>query len=113
MNINNVVTAICSLLLIPVGADKFFAFLEPPCSMMANISPLVWSGLGVIQIVGGILIWLPKFKKYVAGFFFIFMLTFTIIHLINNTYDIGGSAFMAVLMGLLVWNPEFIRGTKS
>jgi len=38
------------------------------------------------------------------------MLTFTIIHLINGTYDIGGSAFMAVLMEVLFWNPEFIQG---
>lgn len=110
MNINNVITAICSLLFFMVGADKFFAFFEPPCSLMGYISPVIWSILGGLQIAAGILIWLPKFKKYVVGFFFIFMLIFTIVHLTKNTYDCGGSAFMAVLLGLLVWNPAFIRG---
>lgn len=95
-----------------VGADKFMAFLEPPCSLEESISPIVWSVLGVLQLAAGILIWIPKFKKYVTGFFMIFMIIFTIVHLTQNTYDIGGSAFMAVLLGLLFWNPSFLRPNK-
>jgi len=113
MNATNIIVAICSLLFLMVGADKFFMFLEPPCSLMDSISPFVWKSLGVLQLAAGILIWMPKFRKCVAIFFFGFMLFFTIVHLIYNTYDIGGSAFMAVLLGLLVWNPNFLRGKKS
>lgn len=76
--------------------------------MMSQIPTTVWSLLGVLQIAGGILIWLSKFRKYVVGFFFMFMLFFTVVHLISGTYDIGGSVFMAVLLGLLVWNPAFL-----
>ena len=96
-----------------VGADKFFAFLEPPCSLMDSIPSIVWSALGVLQIAGGILIWLPKYRRYVVGFFTIFMLAFTVIHLVNDTTDVGGSIFMAVLLGILLWNPSFIRGKSK
>jgi uncharacterized membrane protein YphA (DoxX/SURF4 family) len=95
-----------------IGADKFFSFLEPPCSLQNNISPMIWQLFGLIQIEAGILIWVPKFRKYIAGFFAAYMLIFTLIHLWNNTYDVGGSVFMAILLLLLVWNPSFIRGKK-
>ena len=95
-----------------IGIDKFLSFMDPPCSLEANIPPMVWKGLGVLQLASGVLIWLPKYRKYVAGFFFVFMIVFAIIHLIEGTYDIGGAIFMAILLGLLVWNPTFIRGKK-
>lgn len=113
MNLTKIVTAISSLLFLMIGADKFLSFLEPPCSLMGNIPPTAWKSLGALQLVAGILIWLPKFRKPIAGFFFLFMIGFTIVHLINNTYDIGGSVFMAVLLGLLVWNPSFMNGKKN
>lgn len=109
MNITNVITAICSLLFIMIGADKFLSFMEPPCSLMNNIPPTIWKLLGVLQLAAGILIWLPKLRKYVSGFFAVFMLVFIIIHLMENTYDIGGAAFMAVLLGLLAWDPDFLK----
>jgi len=112
MNFSKVIIGICSLLFFMVGADKFLAFLEPPCSLMPSISPMVWSLLGVLQIAAGILIWLPKFRKYVVGFFFVFMIVFTIIHLVQGTQDVGGSVFMAVLLGILLWNPSFL-GAKN
>lgn len=96
-----------------IGADKFLVFLEPPCSLMSSISPLVWKLLGVLQLAGGILVWFPKFRKPVAVFFMIFMLFFTLYHLVESTYDIGGSSFMAVMLGLLVWNPSFLRGKNN
>ena len=77
---------------------------------MESIPTIVWKLLGSIQLVAGVLIWLTKFRKFIVGFFFVFMLTFTIIHLTQNTYDVGGSVFMAFLLGLLVWNPSFLRG---
>ncbi len=113
MNLINVITAICSLLFFMVGADKFLSFLEPPCSLMETISPLIWKLLGVLQIAGGIFIWLPKFKKYVVGFFFVFMIVFSGVHLMQNTKDIGGAVFMAALLGVLLWNPSFLRANSN
>ncbi len=113
MSIYNVVVAICSLFFFMIGADKFFFFLEPPCSLTERIPPLVWKGLGVLQLAVGILIWLPSIRKYVASFFVVFMLFFTMVHLVENTYDIGGAVFMAVLLGLLAWNPNFLNGKKK
>lgn len=110
MNVTNVITAICSLLFFMIGADKFFSFMEPPCTLMSSIPTTVWKALGVLQLAAGILIWLPQFRKHVSGFFAVFMLVFTIIHLMENTYDIGGSVFMGTLLGLLAWNPGFLRG---
>ena len=110
MNLTRIITAISSLLFIMIGADKFLAFLEPPCSMIDTISPIAWKILGAMQLAAGILIWQPKYRKYIAGFFMGFMIAFTIIHLVKNTYDIGGAVFMAVLLGLLFWNPSFLGG---
>lgn len=113
MNITKIIVAICSLLFLMVGADKFFSFMEPPCSLEDHIPSLIWKVVGVLQIVAGILIWMPKYRKFVAGFFFIFMLVITVVHLTQSTYDIGGSIFMAILLGLLVWNPAFINGKRK
>ena len=109
MNLQKIIIAICSLLFLMIGIDKFFLFMEPPCTMMDKVPSSIWKFLGLLQLAAGILIWLPKFRKYVAGFFVVFMLFFTIIHLINNTYDVGGALFMAVLLGLLFWNPDFLN----
>lgn len=112
MNLASIIAAICSLLFFMVGLDKFYAFLEPPCSLMESIPKTVWHLFGALQFLAGTLIWFPKLRKPVAGFFTIFMLTFSIIHLLNGTSDIGGSSFMAVILGLLFWNPKFIRGKE-
>lgn len=113
MNFTNVIVFICSLMFFMIGADKFIGFLEPPCSLENSISPIVWKIFGVLQIASGILIWIPKFRKFVAGFFAVFMIVFSIVHLVNNTYDVGGAAFMAVLLALLFWNPGFLGGRRS
>ncbi|NNE16370.1 MAG: hypothetical protein HKN51_15425 [Saprospiraceae bacterium] len=110
MNFIKIITAICSILFLMIGADKFFAFLQPPCSLEDTISHIIWKVLGVMQLAAGFLIWHPKYYKYVAGFFLFFMLAFTIYHLTQSTYDIGGSASMAVMLGLILWNPSFLRG---
>ena len=112
MNISNIIAGICTALFLMIGADKFFGFLEPPCSLMDNISPVVWKVLGAMQLIAAILILMPRYRKYIAGFFFVFMIVFTIVHLTQGTSDVGGAVFMAVLLGLLVWNPVFIRGKQ-
>ncbi len=109
MNITNIIVAICSLLFFMIGVDKFFLFMEPPCSLQDSVPPVAWKMLGALQLAAGVLIWFPRFRKYVAGFFAVFMLIFTSMHLIANTYDVGGAVFMAVLLGLLVWNPAFLN----
>lgn len=113
MNLKNVIIGICSLLFFMVGADKFLGFLEPPCSLESSISPIIWKVFGVLQIASGILIWLPKYRKYVVGFFAVFMIIFTFVHLSQGTHDIGGSASMAVLLGLLAWDPSFLGGKNE
>lgn len=113
MSIEKVIIAICSILFLTVGVDKFYAYLEPPCSFADVLPPMLWKIFGVLQLIAGILIWIPRFRKFVVGFFFLFMLTFTIAHLANGTYDIGGAAFMAVALGLLLWNPSFIRSKAA
>lgn len=113
MNFSVILTAVASIMFLMVGVDKFLGFLEPPCSLQEAIPVMIWQGLGVLQILAGLLIWLPGMRRPVAGFFFLFMITFSIVHLTQQTYDIGGSMFMAVLLGLLLWNPSFITGKKS
>jgi len=110
MNLKNFLIGVSSLLFFMIGADKFLFYLEPPCSLMDTISPIVWKGLGVLQLAAGILLWFPKFTRFIAGFFTVFMLVFSIVHLTQNTYDIGGAATMALQLGLLAWNPSFING---
>jgi tryptophan-rich sensory protein len=87
----------------------FLNFMKPPCSLMDEIHLVLWKVLGILQLISGVLIWRPKYTKYVSGIFFVFMLIFTIVHLVYNTYDIGGALFKVLLLGLLTWNPEFIR----
>jgi len=111
MNLNRIITGLVSVLLLMIGLDKFFPFLEP-CTLLADIPPSIWNVLGVIQLVSAILIWKPQFKKPIAGFLIAFMLFFIIKHLIGGTYDIGGAVFMAALCGLLLWNPGFMRGKE-
>jgi uncharacterized membrane protein YphA (DoxX/SURF4 family) len=113
MNLMKVIIAICSFLFIMIGVDKFYPFMEPPCTLEASISPLIWKLFGVLQLAAGILIWLPKFRKYVAGFFAVFMFVFVIVHLVNDTYDVGGAASMAVLLAVVFWNPSFLRGKSK
>ncbi len=113
MNLRNVIIAICSLLFFMIGADKFLGFLEPPCSLADTVPLTVWTIFGVLQLGAGILIWIPKFRRSVAGFFFVFMIVFCIVHIAHGTYDIGGAAAMAVKLGLLVWDPAFIRGKDN
>lgn len=112
MNIPNILAGLFSAMLLMVGADKFLNFLQPPCSLMDTLNPTIWKVLGVIQIIGAILTWLPKYRKTVAFFFLGFMTFFTVYHLINETYDIGGSVFMMVLSGLIAFNPGFLRSKK-
>jgi len=80
---------------------------------MGNVSTTVWYLLGVMQFAAGILIWRPKYRRFVAGFFVVFMLVFTFIHISNNTSDYGGALFMAGLLALLAWDPRFIRGKNA
>jgi len=112
MSIANIITGLCSLMFFMIGPDKFLNYLEPPCSMMEFVSPVVWKTLGVIQVLAGILIWLPQFKKYIVGFFAVFMYVFVLVHVTQGTKDIGGALFMGILLSILAWNPSFIRGKK-
>ncbi len=109
MYLRNIILAYLSFSFVMVGADKFLDFLEPACSLMGSVPKMVWYALGVLQIISGILIWMPKYRKYLAGIWMVFMLIFTAVHIVQGTTDFGGSLFMAIVLGVLVWNPSFIR----
>lgn len=113
MKLINLLIAVCSILFLMIGADKFLNYLEPPCSLAGTISPLVWKILGVLQLAAGVFIWLPKVRRPLSIFFFFFMLFFTIYHLTSNTTDVGGSIFMMILLGIIIWNPAFLHGNKK
>ena len=108
MNLKTIILAVCSLLFLMIGLDKFISFLDPPCSLEGQINPIIWKIIGVLQLTTAVLVW-TKYQKYVVGFFAVFMLVFTVIHLTQNTSDVGGAAFMAVLLGILIWNPPLIQ----
>jgi len=104
MNINKVIVAIFSLLLIMVGIDKFFPYL-PPCSLLADVNPMVWRGVGVLQLTAGLLVWNKKFSKPIALIMLGVMIYFIIRHLVDKSLDIGGAAFMAVLAINIIADP--------
>jgi hypothetical protein len=106
--IHYIIIGFCSFFFLLIGIDKFMSILEAGCSLQHEIPGPVWKVLGVIQLFSAFLIWSSKYRKYIAGFFFVFMLIFIAVHLSQQTYDIGGAALMAVLLGVLVWNPSFL-----
>lgn len=113
MNFSKILAGICAALFFMIGADKFLNFMEPPCSLMDTFSPVVWKSIGVLQLLGGVLILMPKFRRPVAIFFTVFMISFTIYHLSQKTYDVGGAVFMAAQLGLLAWSPKFLGGQQK
>ena len=46
-----------------VGFDKFFAFIDPQCSLKDNIPTSLWKLLGGLQIAAGILIFEAKRQR--------------------------------------------------
>lgn len=104
-----IVTGILSVLLIMVGADKFLAFLTPPCSLMTDVPPLLWKFIGVVQILSAILVWNPKFRKNIAWLLLGLMVYFSVRHLAEGTSDIGGAVFLGVICILMIWSPGFLR----
>ena len=113
MYLRNIILTYLSFTFVMVGADKFLDFLEPPCSLMESVPTTIWYILGVLQIISGILLWMPKYRKYLAGFWMVFMFIFTGVHLSQNTTDYRGALIMGVILGVLVWNPSFIRGKNA
>lgn len=112
MNLEKIIVGIVSLLLLMIGIDKFLGFLEPPCTLMEDIPSGIWMAIGVVQVLAAILIWQPKFRRTIAGVFVALMIFFIVKHLMSNTTDIGGAAFMGILCALLLWSPGFLRGAK-
>ena len=108
MIIRNAIIALCSIFFFMIGFDKFLNYLEPPCSLESSIPALLWKILGALQIVSGVLIWQSNYRKHIAGFWSVFMIIFTLVHLSQGQSDIGGALFMAALLGILIWNPDFL-----
>lgn len=113
MLFSKILTAICSFFFFMLAADKFLNFLDPPCSLMNQVPAALWTTLGILYPIAGVLIWFPKFRRPVAGIFMVLMIGFSLYHLSQSTYDIGGSSFFAILLALLVWNPSFLRSKRN
>jgi len=107
------IVGFCSISFIMIGADKFFHFIQPPCSLEESIPAMLWMTIGGLQFISGILIWSSRFRKPLVGFWMVFMLVITVVHLALGQSDVGGAVFLAILMALLVWNPSLLRLKKQ
>lgn len=108
--IMKVVLGTCSLFFFMIGFDKIFGYLQPPCSLQHLIPTAILTVLGLLQVISGILLWFPAYRKHIAGFWAVSMVVFSVVHIGQSTYDIGGSAFMAFL--LVIINVESILLTR-
>lgn len=90
-----------------IGVDKFQSFLTP-CGLLDSIPSVSLKIIGVIQILGGFLVWIPTFRKPIASFILGLMIFFIGWHLIDGTYDIGGAVFLGVLSVLLMKTPSLL-----
>jgi len=108
-----ILKVITSLMFFVLAADKFLHFLKPPCSLEETFSQNVWMMIGYVYIAAASLLWHKKIGKRVAIIFAVVMIAFSIWHLVNDTYDIGGALFMALLLGLIAWKPEFLTRQKQ
>jgi len=50
----------------------------------------------------GTTIWLLKVRKYIVGFFMVFMISFSIVNVNQNTTDIEVAVFMAILFTVFI-----------
>ncbi len=109
MNGIRIITSLISISFIIIGADKFLHFIEPPCSLMSAIHPIIWKSIGIVQIIAGVLIWAPKYERFIVGFFCVFKGVFSLVHLSLGTYDVAGSLFLFALLAVLIWKPEVLK----
>ena len=86
-----------ALNLIILGIDKFFTFIPAACSLLTEATTSMSYSLGVIEILLGILLFAGKFTKTILIFVVLLMISAIIMHLMNDTYDIGAAIFMAII----------------
>lgn len=83
--------------LLILGVDKFFQFIPLSCTLMIDASKSLMYGLGVIEVGLGILLLLGKFTKFILIGVCLLMVWAIVMHLVSETYDIGGAVFLAIL----------------
>lgn len=98
-----------ALNLIILGIDKFLKIFPLACTLMADASDNLLYGIGVAEIMLGILLLIGKAQKLILTFIILFMLFAVIMHLMQGTYDISAAVFFAILAAI----PLFIDGPNS
>jgi len=96
-NLKRYIIYFIALNLIILGLDKFLKLMPVACTLMTDASDTILYIIGGLEIVLGILLFLGKFTKGILIAVVLLMLWAIGMHLINETYDIGGAVFLAVV----------------
>ncbi|MGK0363468.1 MAG: hypothetical protein ACI85O_000513 [Saprospiraceae bacterium] len=100
----NIFRIFFATILIIIGIDKFFDLLQL-CSLMKNISKQTVIIGGIIEIALGILVLLRIQLIPILYLTALMMGAGVVVHLINNTYDIGGAfLLMCYALGLVCFH---------
>ena len=98
-----------SINLFILGLDKFLKLMPLSCTLLTDASESLMYGLGVIEILLAVLLFLGKFTKTILVVVVLFMVWAIVMHLMADTYDIGGAVFLAVLSTVLLVLPKSIN----
>lgn len=104
-NINKYIIYFVAINLLILGIDKFFQFIPESCTLLEDASKTMMYSLGVIEIVLAFFLFVGKFTKKILLAIVLLMAWATLMHFMNDTYDIGG----AVFLGIIALLPLFIK----
>ena len=96
----NILRILFAIFCIGFGMDKFLEFL-PICSLTSHIPPSGMIGIGVLEIIIGLLLLLNKKVLWSLRLATAIMFGGLIMHLIKGTYDCGG-ALIGVIIGFIL-----------
>lgn len=104
-----VATVLFALMFINGGLNKFFNYIPVPPDMPAELikdnaafMEVVWLMplIAVVELVGGVLLLLPKFRAFGAIILFPIMVGILLLH---ATVALSGLPLAIILAGILVW----------
>jgi len=87
-----------ALNLLVLGMDKFFLFIPDSCTLLVDAPKSMLYTLGVIEVVLGILLCLGKYTRTILVAILVLMISAIVMHMVNDTYDIGGAVFLILLV---------------
>lgn len=79
-----------------LGLDKFLKLMPLSCTLLTDTSNSIMYGLGVVEVVLAVLLFAGKFTKTILIAVVLLMVWAIVMHLMADTYDIGGAVFLAV-----------------